>query len=86
MFFKKKKVKFLGRAGIIFNHGGVDYYVDSEMLDGKKYDLVVYTDTVRRKDSSEIVTGALKGKVLKSLIDYLKDRENLRVDLYPASN
>ena len=69
-FLKKKKVRFLGRAGILLNHEGVDYYIDSEMLDGKKYDLAVYTDTVKRKDNSEMVTGELKDEVLTFLLDY----------------
>lgn len=80
--FKKKKLRYLGRSGIVLNHEGVDYYIDSEMLDGKKYDLVVYTDTVKRKDNLEI-SETLKDEVLTSLLDYLRNRENLRVELLP---
>lgn len=81
--FKKKKVRFLGRGGILLSHEGIDYYIDSEMLDGKKYDLAVYTDTVKRNDNSEIVTGELKDEVLTFLLDYLRNKENLKIELLP---
>lgn len=79
--FKKKKVKYLGRGGIIYTHEGVPYIIDSEMLDGKDYDLVVYKKSVERKDNTEIVPVSKKDEVLSSLIDYLKNEECLRVEL-----
>lgn len=83
--FFRKKVRFLGRGGILLNYKGVDYYIDSEMLDGRKYDLALYTNTVKRRDNSEVVTGHLKDEVLTSLLDYLKNKENLKVELFPKT-
>lgn len=81
-FFKKKKVHFLGRGGLIFKYQDHEYFIDSEMSFTGNVDLVVFKDTVKRKDNSEMVTGELKDEVLMSLLDYLKNKENLRVELF----
>ena len=81
-FFKKKKVHFLGRGGLIFKYQDHEYFIDSEMSFTGNVDLVVFKDTVKRKDNSEMVTGELKDEVLMSLLDYLKNREHLRVELF----
>lgn len=81
-FFKKKKVHFLGRGGLIFKYQNHEYFIDSEMSFTGNVDLVVFKDTVKRKDNSEMVTGELKDEVLMSLLDYLKNKEHLRVELF----
>jgi hypothetical protein len=43
--FRPKKIKFLGRVGLIFNFNGQSNKFDSELLTGK-YDLVVSNDDV----------------------------------------
>ena len=82
MFFRKKKVKFLGRGGIEFNYQDVDYLIDSEMLIGEEYDIVVYKDSVMTKDNRKLVAGSLKEEILSALLDYLQNKERLKVDLF----
>lgn len=81
LFSRRKRIKFLGRAGILYFYEGVEYLVDSEMLDGRNYDIAVF-NTVKRNDTKECVTEVQKGQVLKSLIDYLKSK-NYRVEIFP---
>ncbi len=59
----------------------MSYFIDPEMLDGKDHDLVVYKKSVRIKDGAEMISNSIKNEVLSSLLDYLKDKERLRVDL-----
>ena len=66
--FGKSKIKFLGRAGLIFIFDGTEYFIDSEMLAGK-VDIVIYTSTVTlRSNSNIILDNALKEKVIKVLV------------------
>lgn len=47
----KKKITFLGRAGLLFKFNDIDYFIDSEMLTGK-YDLVISRKSVRTDKGS----------------------------------
>jgi uncharacterized protein (UPF0261 family) len=50
MWFKSKKtyaVKFQGRAGIVYQEGDKQMSVDSELLAGSNYDIVIFTNTIR---------------------------------------
>lgn len=40
--FKKKKIKFLGRAGLHFFHEGKTYFIDSELVAAKDFDIILY--------------------------------------------
>lgn len=82
-FFKKKEVKFLGRGGMILNYQNNDYIIDSEMLFGEDFDIVIYTDSIQFKDTKASITEAKKKEILDYLIDYLVKRENLRIELFP---
>lgn len=49
MWFNRKKyrVKFQGRAGLIYEENGRSMLIDSEMLAGPNFDIVIYTDTIK---------------------------------------
>lgn len=50
MFFNKKefKLKITGRAGLLYQEGKRLMKIDSEMLVGPTYDIIVYTDSIRQ--------------------------------------
>ena len=47
-----RKIKMLGRAGIIYKNLGIEYLVNSECLTGDFNDVVIYADdiVVKNKD------------------------------------
>jgi hypothetical protein len=77
--FGKRNVKFLGRAGILINYKEIEYVIDSEMLFDKKFGLVVFTDTLKRNDNSEITSEKLHEDILHFLTAYLTKRTRLKV-------
>ncbi|MBM3610901.1 MAG: hypothetical protein FJX18_05200 [Alphaproteobacteria bacterium] len=50
MFFKKNPfiVKALGRSGLLYQEGKKSMKIDSEMLVGPNYDIVIYKDSVKQ--------------------------------------
>jgi len=83
--FRKREVKFLGRSGLIFKYQNDDYYIDSEMSFSKDIDIVIFKESVRLKDRNESVSEIVKKEVLDHLLDYLKNKEKLKVELFPKS-
>jgi Immunity protein 74 len=53
MSFNKKtfSVKIIGRAGLIYKENGKILMIDSEMLTGGDYDMVIYTDSMNKWES-----------------------------------
>jgi hypothetical protein len=82
-FFRKKKVKFLGRGGVIFRYQNNDYFIDSEMSFSKDIDIVLFKESIRLKDRNESLSETQKKEILDHLLDYLKNKEHLRVELSP---
>ena len=48
MLFKRKPftVQLSGKAGIIYKEQGKVMFIDSELLSGAEFDIVVYTDSI----------------------------------------
>jgi hypothetical protein len=44
---KKHSVKIRGRAGIVYSEGSISLAIDSEMLTGPEFDIVIYLSKVR---------------------------------------
>lgn len=65
--FRKKKIEYTGRAGLIYKNDELRYSIDSEMLVSDDYDIVVYPDSVYLlKGSQKIkVTGSEEKRFLK---------------------
>jgi hypothetical protein len=40
--FTKKKIKYLGRAGMQFTDGDKQFYINTEIAFGKDFDLILY--------------------------------------------
>ena len=81
-FFKKlfyKKVKMLGRAGIMYNDIKQQYYLNSECLVGPPYDVVIFVNdiyyykngqklnSVSKKESEEIANQVKKELELRGM-------------------
>ncbi len=67
---KKFKVKPLGRAGILYSEGEYQMTIDSEMLAGEDFDIVVYVDSIARWDPPH-------QEVVVSQVDVERIRENI---------
>ncbi len=48
-----RSVKVLGRSGILYEEDNQKYYIDSEMLVGPEYNLVIYADNVKPYDKKD---------------------------------
>ncbi|HZE86120.1 MAG TPA: hypothetical protein VE035_17490 [Puia sp.] len=46
-------IKLLGRAGLIYWDKEEKYFIDSEMLIGSKFDIVVYSNSIRFYDRAD---------------------------------
>ncbi len=76
--FRKKKIEYTGRAGLIYKDDGLRYFIDSEMLVSDDYNIVVYPGSVYLlKGSQKIkVTGSEEKDILERAI---KEIENTGV-------
>ncbi len=68
--FRKKKIVFLGRTGFIFKDGESKYLIDSEMLVGSEYHIVVYKDSVclQLDRQNIILDDKLKKEILEKVM------------------
>jgi len=81
MFGKNKKnIKITGRAGLIYRHGPKVMKIDSEMLAGGDFDMVIYERSMRKwqppydlESISEDVFSDIKNDVQKLLKKYRID-------------
>jgi hypothetical protein len=75
MFLKKRdfKIKFLGRSGILYIEGDKQVAVDSEMLFGSLFDLVIYKDSIDKWliPEGEFISIGEKKRILKNICNYL---------------
>lgn len=76
MWFNRKKyrVKLQGRAGLIYEENGRSMFVDSEMLAGPDFDIVIYMDNIKPCDQlddiglvNEEEMTRIKGNITKYL-------------------
>ncbi|RYZ87980.1 MAG: hypothetical protein EOP04_10390 [Proteobacteria bacterium] len=69
--FKKKTLTFLGRGGIAVRYQGEEYSLDSEMLVGAEWNMVIYVESlqIKKKDGHYWVDEPLKSSVL----DFVKN-------------
>jgi len=82
MLSKKQRgnIKVTGRAGLEYTINGKTVLIDSEMLAGPRFDMVVYTDSVKQwcppNDKQ-----ALSENEKKMIIDDIKVQlKNLKID------
>ena len=74
------KVKMHGRAGIEYVEGGKTMMIDSEMLAGPDFDLVIYRDSMcnwEPPDDMEEVTPELRSQIQENIRNALR---NVRID------
>jgi hypothetical protein len=80
-----RSVKILGRAGIKYIDRDKRYFVDSEMLVGNEFDLVIYSDSVRYyKDISKShpIPEDQKKEIVKMVVKLLSS-SGIKVDVQP---
>jgi len=84
MFGKKKdfKVTVTGRAGLIYKEKGKLMRVDSEMLAGPTYDIVIYKDSIDSWEppfESEKLSDDDKERIIKNIISELEVRYKIDI-------
>jgi hypothetical protein len=72
MHFSKKnyKIKITGRAGLIYQENGKSLEVDSEMLAGPTYDIVIYRASIlgwSPPDDAEFLSDSEKASILQNI-------------------
>jgi len=75
-FFKKifiKRVTFIGRGGLNFSStDGNTYFIDSELLSIKEFDIIVFSDSVEKLSSNSVLNGIQKQEIIAELEEELK--------------
>ena len=82
MIFRSEpfKVRMTGRAGIVYEEGPRSMEIDSEMLAGPDFDIVIYTESIKRwrpPHESEAITDDVKSRIKANLAESLP---RLRID------
>ena len=72
LFGKKYRVKFLGRAGMIYSEGDRQLPLQSEMLAGEEFDLVIYWSRVERWEDGTPLTEEDKARIQANITRELK--------------
>jgi hypothetical protein len=75
MFLRKEySVRLTGRAGLIYSEGPKTMRIDSELLTGPEFDIVIYRDSIRSWDArsdqellSESDIGRIEANISASL-------------------
>lgn len=82
MFYNKKKfkVKITGRAGLIYQENGKAIEIDSEMLVGPEYDIVIYAKSIKEWNDGKSVSGDEKNRILQNLKDHF-NKNKYKVDI-----
>ena len=70
-----KSIQFLGITGLLYKENQTEFYVDSERLAGPAYGIVIFNNSVRKKDGDNYtkVPAAEKERIISNVIDILKD-------------
>ena len=69
------KVKIHGRAGIEYEENGKKMLIDSEMLTGPEFDLVIFTDSIRNWEAphdNEHVSQSTRTRIIENIETSLK--------------
>jgi hypothetical protein len=51
--FRKKRIEYLGRTGIIFTHDQIRYFIGSELLSSNDFDIEIYKDEIYRLENEK---------------------------------
>jgi len=82
IFRRSDKITYLGRAGLIFEMDGAQYFVDSEMLSGD-FDIAILWDNIYPYGNKEIKLSQKEREViLRELLKELK-YEGVKADVHP---
>jgi hypothetical protein len=77
-------IKILGRAGLIYSDKKEKYFIDSEMLIGPQFDIVIYSGSVRpyNKGENTMLSESKKSEVISIVVKLLQSAK-IRADLQP---
>ena len=82
MSLRKKafRVKLTGRAGLVYEEAGKSLGVDSEMLAGPRFDIVIYENSIKHwqpPHENEALSEHEKARIKGNII---KEPKRLRID------
>jgi hypothetical protein len=77
MFFNKRsfKVKLTGRAGLLYQEGEKSVEIDSEMLNGANYDIVIYKESIEKWNDGLAVDSDEKDRILQNLKSHFESKK-----------
>ena len=67
---KGNTIKILGIVGLSFSNNIENYFIDSELLDGKEYDIAIFRDKIRyfEKENKTEVNSKKKEEILTMVL------------------
>lgn len=68
--FKKRRIKFLGRVGLHFFREDKTYFVDSELVAAKDFDVILYGENVNLVEGNSKT--ALQKNEAKKILEEVK--------------
>lgn len=80
--FRKKPYTFLGRAGISFNNGENDFYIDTSEFLSKGREIEIFYEAIKFMDSSGSLTD-LEKKKIAVIVKKLLEEDNYYVIISP---
>lgn len=78
----RRSVKILGRAGVLYKDNNIKYLVDSELLFGGEYQIVIFKHNIKYYDSSKEgeISEELKDDIVKNVCKLLQS-SNFNVEV-----
>ena len=79
-----KSIQFLGITGLLYKENETEFYIDSERLASPTYGIVIFTNSVRKKNGGNYskVPAAENERIISNVIDILKGK-SLHVEVMP---
>ena len=70
------QLQILGMTGLVYNDGSKKYFIDSELLDGKENDIVIFKNKIRliETEASNTVDEIKRNEIIKTVIVLLNSR------------
>ena len=80
--FRKKKIKYLGLTGLIYFGKDMEYFVGSELLTSKDYNIEIYKDDIYKYENGQKIK-LDEVQSLKVFEDITKELEKTGMSVFP---
>ncbi|MDB5224215.1 MAG: hypothetical protein JWN83_2882 [Chitinophagaceae bacterium] len=71
------RVEILGLTGLLYQKDNEKYFIDSELLNGKEHDIVIFQDKIRyyEIEDKRIVDESKKSEIIKGVLALLSSND-----------